>query len=74
MVRTSDIKKAIEKAGYKAIEEESNVDVDKEKKEKEIKALWNRFLISAIFGVPLLLIAMVPMIAEKLNYDASCYY
>jgi Cu+-exporting ATPase len=61
LVRTSDIKKVIEKGGYKAIDDESNVDADKEKKEKEIKALWNRFLISAIFGVPLLLVAMVPM-------------
>ncbi|MBW9155123.1 heavy metal translocating P-type ATPase [Clostridium tagluense] len=68
-VRTSDIKKAIEKAGYKACEDESNVDIDREKKEKEIKALWNRFIISAVFAVPLLLIAMVPMIAEKLNYQ-----
>jgi Cu+-exporting ATPase len=67
-VRTSDIKKAIEKGGYKALEDESNVDNDKEKKEKEIKALWNRFLVSAIFAVPLFLIAMVPMIAEKLGY------
>jgi Cu+-exporting ATPase len=67
-VRTSDIKKAIEKAGYKASEEESNVDADREKKEKEIKALWNRFLISAIFGVPLLIIAMGPMILGQFNY------
>jgi Cu+-exporting ATPase len=68
-VRTSDIKKAIEKGGYKAVEDESNVDNDREKKEKEIKALWNRFVISAVFAVPLLLIAMVPMIAEKLKYE-----
>lgn len=67
LVKTSDIKKAIEKAGYKAIEEERNVDMDKEKKEKEIKSLWNRFLISAIFGVPLLLIAMIPMITGRLD-------
>ncbi|WP_291636083.1 heavy metal translocating P-type ATPase [Clostridium sp.] len=67
LVRTADIKKAIEKAGYKALEDESNVDLDKEKKEKEMKALWNRFLISAIFGVPLLLVAMLPMIALRLN-------
>lgn len=67
LVKTSDIKKVIAKGGYKALEEESNVDLDKEKKEKEIKALWNRFLISAIFGVPLLLVAMVPMIAGKMN-------
>jgi Cu+-exporting ATPase len=68
-VRTSDIKKAIEKGGYKAVEDESNVDNDREKKEKEIKALWNRFVVSAVFAVPLLLIAMVPMIAEKLKYE-----
>jgi len=67
LVKTSDIKKAIAKGGYTALEEESNVDLDKEKKEKDIKNLWNRFLISAIFGVPLLLVAMVPMIAVKLN-------
>ena len=67
LVKTSDIKKAIAKGGYKALEEENNVDLDKEKKEKDIKALWNRFLISAIFGVPLLLVAMVPMIVMKMN-------
>ncbi|MCJ7688872.1 MAG: heavy metal translocating P-type ATPase, partial [Clostridiaceae bacterium] len=64
LVRTADIKKVIEKSGYKAVEDESNVDIDKVKKEKEIKALWNRFLISAIFGVPLLLVAMIPMIIK----------
>ncbi|WP_026884661.1 heavy metal translocating P-type ATPase [Clostridium akagii] len=68
-VRISDIKKAIEKAGYKAIEEEITVDMDKENKEKQIKALWNRFVISAIFAVPLLILAMGPMIADKLNFN-----
>ena len=68
-VRISDIKKAIEKAGYKAIEEKITVDMDKKNKEKQIKALWNRFVISAIFAVPLLLLAMVPMIAGKLNFN-----
>ncbi|MBC8060014.1 MAG: copper-translocating P-type ATPase [Clostridiaceae bacterium] len=72
-VRTSDIKKAIEKAGYKALEDESNVDIDRETKEKEIKALWNRFVISTIFALPLLLIAMVPMIAEKLKYELPAF-
>ncbi len=67
-VKLPDIKKAIEKAGYKALEEETSVDTDKEKKEKEIKALWNRFVISAVFAIPLLIIAMVPMIGEKVGY------
>lgn len=51
-VRMTDIKKVIEKAGYKAFEEEITVDKDKERKEKEIKSLWNRFVISATFGIP----------------------
>jgi Cu+-exporting ATPase len=71
--KVSDIKKAIEKAGYKALEEEITVDEDKIRKEKEIKSLWNRFIISAVFAVPLLIIAMVPMIMEKLNYTPPSY-
>jgi Cu+-exporting ATPase len=57
-IRTSDIKKAVEKAGYKAFEDEVTSDSDKEKKEKEMKGLWDKFVISAIFTVPLLVIAM----------------
>ncbi|MFT8313797.1 MAG: heavy metal translocating P-type ATPase [Clostridium sp.] len=66
-VRVGDIKKAIEKAGYKALEEETTVDTDREKKEKQIKAIWKRFVISAIFAVPLLIVAMGPMILEWFN-------
>ena len=66
-VRISDIKKAVEKAGYKVLEEETTVDADKEKKEKEIKLLWNKFIISVIFTVPLLVISMGHMVAENLG-------
>jgi Cu+-exporting ATPase len=65
-VRISDIKKAIEKAGYKASEEEMTVDSDKEKKDREISALWKRFVVSLIFTVPLLLIAMGHMLGYGL--------
>ncbi|WP_139905759.1 heavy metal translocating P-type ATPase [Clostridium thermarum] len=65
-VRLSDIKGAITKAGYKALDEEVTVDVDKEKKEAEIKALWRRFVISAIFTVPLLVISMGHMVGYML--------
>ncbi|HHW30278.1 MAG TPA: copper-translocating P-type ATPase [Clostridiaceae bacterium] len=68
MVRISDIKRAIEKAGYKALEEETAKDLDKEKKEREIKLLFNRFIISAIFTIPLLYIAMGHMIGLPLPH------
>ncbi|WP_096635786.1 heavy metal translocating P-type ATPase [Clostridium cochlearium] len=67
-VRVSDIKKSIEKAGYKALEEETTVDADKEKKEKEIKLLWKKFIISAIFTVPLLVITMGHMFGEPIGF------
>lgn len=62
-VRLSEIKQTIAKAGYKALEVEnnSNVDEDKKRKEKEIKTLWLKFIISAIFTGPLVYIAMAPM-------------
>lgn len=62
MVRVSDIKSAVSKAGYKALDEETTVDHDKERKEKEIKTLWVKFIISAIFTVPLLTLAMGHML------------
>jgi P-type Cu+ transporter len=65
-LRISDIKKAVEKAGYKALEEESSVDADKERKEKEIKSLWIRFIVSMIFTVPLLIVSMGHMLGYML--------
>lgn len=65
-VKVTDIKKAVEKAGYKAIEEEVTVDSDKERKDKEIKLLWKKFIISAIFTVPLLYISMGHMVGLPL--------
>jgi len=65
-VRISDIKKAIEKAGYKAQDEEIVVDRDQEKKDQETKLLWRKFITSALFTVPLLYIAMGHMLGLKL--------
>lgn len=57
------VRQAVEKAGYKWEEvENSNVDEDKLRKQKEIKILWTKFIISAIFTLPLLYIAMGHMI------------
>ncbi|MCR1973595.1 heavy metal translocating P-type ATPase [Clostridium sporogenes] len=67
-LRVLEMKKAVEKAGYKVVEEETTVDIDKERKEKEIKLLWNKFIISAIFTVPLLIITMGHMFGEPIGF------
>lgn len=67
-LRVLEVKKAVEKAGYKVVEEETTVDIDKERKEKEIKLLWNKFIISAIFTVPLLVITMGHMFGEPIGF------
>ncbi|MDR2522435.1 MAG: heavy metal translocating P-type ATPase [Synergistaceae bacterium] len=57
----SAVRAAIEKAGYKALEARA-VDEDKIRKEKEIRSLQRKFVVAAVFGVPLLYLAMVSMI------------
>lgn len=67
-LRLSEIRQAIAKAGYKALEIENNnrVDEDKLRKEKEIRTLWTKFIVSAVFAVPLLYIAMGAMLGWPL--------
>jgi Cu+-exporting ATPase len=63
-LRVSAIKEAIEKIGYKALDisDINAVDEDRALKQKEIRALWTKFIVSAMFSLPLLYIAMAPMI------------
>jgi len=64
VVQFQVIKEAIIKLGYQVIEESENqVDDDVLRKDKEIKILKIRFIISASFSAPLLYIAMAPMIS-----------
>ncbi len=61
----TDISKFVDNLGYKIEKvesKESAVDQDKLRNEKELKTLWIKFLVSMIFAVPLLYIAMAPMI------------
>ena len=62
----NDIKYAIENAGFFIVEEkkESLVDEDKLKKEKDMKTLFTKFIISLVFSIPLFYIAMAPMIPK----------
>lgn len=61
VLRLSTVKEAVIKAGYKILDAAS-ADEDKVRKEKAIRVLWIKFIISAVFALPLLYIAMVPMI------------
>ena len=63
-IRASAIKEAIEKAGYTALEVSKTdaADEDRARKQKEIRTMWTKFTVSAVFSLPLLYIAMVPMI------------
>ncbi len=63
-MKLSAIKQAILKAGYTPLETEKKgmVDEDRLRKEKEIKSLWRRFILSAAFAFPLLYLAMGSMI------------
>lgn len=56
---------AVKKAGYSLLEikkEKTEVDEDKIRKETEIRTLKIKFIISLFFAIPLLYIAMGPMI------------
>jgi len=63
-IKLSQIKHEIERLGYKAlsVENKNSADEDKLRKEKEIRALWLKFAVSAAFGLPLLYLAMGSMV------------
>lgn len=64
ILRLSEIKQAINNAGYKAldIEKDTSVDEDRKRKKKEIRTMWTKFIVSAVFSIPLLYLAMGPMV------------
>ena len=68
IVRISKIKQVIEKAGYKPLEIETEISIDKEKerREKEIKSLWIKFIIALIFTSPLFYISMGHMLGAPI--------
>jgi Cu+-exporting ATPase len=61
VMRLPIIRKTIEKIGYKALESKNIAEEDKIRKRSEIKILRMKLIISAVFSLPLLYIAMVPM-------------
>ncbi len=65
LTRISSIKQTIQKLGYQPLEISKTevIDEDKIRKEKEIKTLWIKFIVATAFGLPLLYVAMTPMIS-----------
>jgi Cu+-exporting ATPase len=57
-VRVSDIKQAVKDAGYQALNDEGDSDAHQKAKEHEVKVLRTKVLVSALFSVPLLYLAM----------------
>lgn len=64
VVKLSEMKRVIEEVGFQPLDvaDLSSVDEDKLRKEKKIKTLWIKTIVSTIFCLPLFYIAMVPMI------------
>ena len=62
-IKLSEIKAAIEKAGYKPVEIEGEItrDLEKERREREVRNMRVRLIIAAIFSLPVLYIAMSHM-------------
>ncbi|MDR1805476.1 MAG: heavy metal translocating P-type ATPase [Clostridium sp.] len=64
-VRLSAIKQAVEGAGYSVLEITKNNSAvgERARKQKQIRTLWVKFIVSAAFALPLLYIAMAPMLS-----------
>ena len=70
-LKLTQVRNTIEKAGYKVLEksesQNENLDEDKLIKEKEMKTLFSKFLVAVGFSVPLLYIAMGPMVPSPIG-------
>ena len=73
-VRLTGIRAAIDKLGYQAltVQKRGMADEDRARKRREIRVMWTKFILSAVFSLPLLYIAMAPMIGwVRLPFPAA---
>ncbi len=63
-VRFSAIREAIEKIGYQVLRttRANAAEEDRARRQKQIRTLWTKFIFAAAFSLPLLYIAMAPML------------
>jgi Cu+-exporting ATPase len=64
VIRLSEMKRLISKAGYTPLDIERTVEVNKTQVEE--KKMWREMIIAAAFTIPLLIVAMGPMIGMPL--------
>jgi Cu+-exporting ATPase len=64
VAHVSALREAIDKAGYQALSGSlaDSLDEDRARKQQEIRAMWTKFIVAAVFAVPLFYLAMAPMI------------
>jgi Cu+-exporting ATPase len=73
-VRLSGVRAAIERLGYQArpAQKRGMADEDRARKQREISVMWRKFFFSVLFSLPLLYIAMAPMIGwVRLPFPAA---
>ncbi len=68
IISVSQIKKAIENAGYKPIEE-TTADKEKELRQKEINKLRNLFFLSLILTIPIVILSFPEFFKLKIDYQ-----
>lgn len=75
IINLNNIKKLINDLGYKALDDTKIIE-DEKNKQKELKQLKLKLVISLIFSIPIFLISMLPMINIKLiiNPDKPVIY
>jgi len=64
-VRPSQLKAAIKNAGYEVLEAQAGIsreDLERQRKAEELQKLRSSLIFSAVFAVPLLILAMLPMV------------
>jgi cation transport ATPase len=69
LVRLPEMRAAIDKAGYKALNYSltESLEADRSRRRAELRKMWLKFIVAAVFVVPLLYLAMAPMITGTCN-------
>jgi Cu+-exporting ATPase len=63
-VRVSALREAIDKAGYQALSGSlaDSLGADAARRQQKIRTMWMKFIVAALFALPLFYLAMAPMI------------